>query len=315
MKLKGLIILYLFWGIILTSCASIPQKAIQNYQKGQKFLLNGEYTKAISSFQNALKQAPDYVEARMGLAEAYRKSGQLKKAIPEYQKVLNARPRWRKALFGYALSLQKTGQFHHALGIYNNILTYAREDGEKLKKKELHNIYLGFAQCYLGLGNPRQAEKELDKAIQLFPNNPELYYFKGVAKEKQGGLFDEAIQEYQHALKIDPNYALAHRALGYLYFVYYRDDKDWKKKSLHHYQAFLKLAKQKDTNVMAHLKVLEGKEKPAPKETGKEGGKTTSTPPKAKPKKLRCPLCGREYPEGQTKTCFFDGIPLRKVEE
>jgi len=60
----------------------------------------------------------------------------------------------------------------------------------------------------LELGENDKAIEEYDKAIKIDPNNVVIYSNKGIAL-KNLGKYEEAIQEYDKALAIDPNYARA----------------------------------------------------------------------------------------------------------
>ena len=58
-----------------------------------------------------------------------------------------------------------------------------------------------------------EATDQLQEAIRLKPNIPDLHYHLGTALE-DGGRMDEAINQYQETLKLNPNLADAHNRLG-----------------------------------------------------------------------------------------------------
>ena len=62
----------------------------------------GDYQQAIESFSAAVKSEPVYVDARLGLANALRRSGQLEPSLSEYERILKIDPGAVRARFGYA---------------------------------------------------------------------------------------------------------------------------------------------------------------------------------------------------------------------
>ena len=47
-----------------------------------------QHQQAIESFSAALESEPGYVDARLGLANALRRSGQLERSLSEYERIL-----------------------------------------------------------------------------------------------------------------------------------------------------------------------------------------------------------------------------------
>jgi tetratricopeptide (TPR) repeat protein len=66
---------------------------------------SGQLQRAIDEFSTAVRYEPNYVEARLLLAEALARSGQFDKSLPHYQQVLAINPQSANAQFGYAMVL------------------------------------------------------------------------------------------------------------------------------------------------------------------------------------------------------------------
>ena len=97
------------------------------------------------------------------------------------------------------------------------------------------------AQAAITCGDWNQADQSISKFLVLKPDDARAHYLKGEA-QRRGNHGDDEIQcigSYTMALKIDPQFPLAHRALGELHFKAgrFRNAKP-------HFEAFLSLAPQ-----------------------------------------------------------------------
>ena len=61
---------------------------------------SGRLPEAIEHLSAAVKSQPDYVEARLRLAEALRQVGQMERSLAQYREVLAIDPRVSDARFG-----------------------------------------------------------------------------------------------------------------------------------------------------------------------------------------------------------------------
>ena len=67
---------------------SIPKKAQVFFNKGLQKQGYGEYNEAITLFQQAIKKAPEFIDAYDALGNTYQKKNEPKKAISVYKKLL-----------------------------------------------------------------------------------------------------------------------------------------------------------------------------------------------------------------------------------
>ncbi len=67
------------------------------------------------------------------------------------------------------------------------------------------NDYLNSGINELSAGNLSEAEVLLTKAIEANPMNAEAFYYRGKVKRQKGN-FSEAINDFQRALDINPNF-------------------------------------------------------------------------------------------------------------
>lgn len=59
----------------------------------------------------------------------------------------------------------------------------------------------------------RSALKYLNKAVQTFPNDPKVYYYRGLTKESLGDI-KGAVDDFRETVKIDRNYYVAYFKLA-----------------------------------------------------------------------------------------------------
>src|SRR5882672_5170738 len=72
---------------------------------------------------------------------------------------------------------------------------------------------IDFCQDCLDKGYLDLAVRELMKGLNLFPDDPDIYFFLGVAFDSKG-MREKAIEYYQHCLDLAPDHGEAHCNLG-----------------------------------------------------------------------------------------------------
>jgi len=76
--------------------------------------VNGRYDDALDRFSGALRYQPNYLEARIGLAETMRLTGRLEESLPHYRQVVEADPRSVSAWVGGAEALVRLERYPEA---------------------------------------------------------------------------------------------------------------------------------------------------------------------------------------------------------
>ena len=70
----------------------------------------------------------------------------------------------------------------------------------------------------------KKAEETLTEAIKYDKNNFEAYYYRGCARVN-AMKYDEAIEDFEKAVELKPNYADAYFNLGRTYYMKHDEDK------------------------------------------------------------------------------------------
>ena len=76
-----------------------------HYSLGVLDASNGRWAAALEHFSAAVRYQPSYVEARLALADAQRRSGNARASLPEYEEAIRINPRTAQGRLGYAMSL------------------------------------------------------------------------------------------------------------------------------------------------------------------------------------------------------------------
>lgn len=78
-----------------------------------------------------------------------------------------------------------------------------------------YSAYLGLAECYRTLKRPEEELKMVRKAMEIAPEDPDVWNSQGVALEVNGDLL-EATEAYEKALALAPNHRKAANNLGFV---------------------------------------------------------------------------------------------------
>jgi Flp pilus assembly protein TadD len=77
-------------------------------------VIDRRYPEAAERFGAAVEHQPDYLEARVGLADALRMTGRVQAAPGHYREVVAADPRFADAWAGYVMALAGLGRVDEA---------------------------------------------------------------------------------------------------------------------------------------------------------------------------------------------------------
>ncbi|MEW6145217.1 MAG: tetratricopeptide repeat protein [Thermodesulfobacteriota bacterium] len=223
------------------------------YKQGReeflKFTPEG-FDKAISLYNHAIKADPNYAQAYAGLAEVYSFMGYYRYQVrEEYEKFYNdsyvnmakalqINPNLEEVQLALAYSYLQLSREKDAKAAAQKILAKNPNNaeamyilwsasGENPDSPEIRKVLQlspKFVPAYVGLGNALffkkraygQATENFRKAAEIAPS-AQIHNLFGTALRTQGH-YNEAIDEYEKAIKENPNYAPAYMNLGITYY-------------------------------------------------------------------------------------------------
>lgn len=195
---KALLACALSFGL-LAACASSNTQSLQE-KKGDIFLgagtdalMNGRYTEALGSLQEAVKLMPDSPNAWNNLGLAYAGKGELGRAEESWKKALSVDNKWSDARANLGALYVKQKKFTQA---------------EKELKEVLKDlVYVNTAQVHYNLsliyGETRkrvQEEQQLRLAVQVNDGFCPAWFRLGLI-EKERGQYDQAATSFANSVK------------------------------------------------------------------------------------------------------------------
>ncbi|MDB4061894.1 tetratricopeptide repeat protein [Vicingaceae bacterium] len=176
------------------------------YLKGFNFLEIGDTSKAISSYQTAVEQDPEYFEAFLELGLIFsQKNDPI--ALEYINNALEIQSTERRALYSKGMYEQEHEMFNEAMLTYTAAIKSNPDFREAYYN--LGYIHLFYLKLY------RQSQQYFTDAIDVDPRYKEAYYNRGYAFELLGDI-NNAAKDYRKALEIDPSYDYAAKGLSRL---------------------------------------------------------------------------------------------------
>jgi tetratricopeptide (TPR) repeat protein len=168
---------------------------------------NQQWEEVIKACHNALKINPTIVEAYKLLGNAYQRIGNTTEAIGCYAKALELRPDLAEIYANLGTLYASKQQWQLALNYYQKALVF---------KPDFPGVYKHLAKVWEHLGNQDKVREYNQLAIQL-QAKPELAFQQHFQLGEQLlkiGKFQEALQQYSHAIELAPTSIEAHQKLA-----------------------------------------------------------------------------------------------------
>ncbi len=156
----------------------------------------------LAVWEDTARKSPGAWRPHFQLAFAYYKAQRYNEALQEFQKAGDLRPLDADLLLDWGLTYDSLNQLQSAL--------------EKLKEsaaiKPTAHVYSQIGMVYGKLEQWPDALTSLAQAQQLDPDFPDTYVYRGVVHTRNNQL-GEALQDFRHALDLDPNNTRAQQFL------------------------------------------------------------------------------------------------------
>lgn len=166
--------------------------------------------KGISILEKGLEFFTGNVDIMSSLSIGYEKQGRLKEAI-QLLELANNNPNFfnnKSKVFQLACYYEKAKNFTKAVEQFKRVLLLEKNNTEAL-------LHIGF--IYKSCKEYVKSFKCFNKIISNEPNNPHAYYGLGKLFQIMNNRDNEAIQNYNKCVEIDPNYSKAKIQLGVLF--------------------------------------------------------------------------------------------------
>ncbi|KAM8807935.1 tetratricopeptide repeat protein 6 [Eudromia elegans] len=210
-------LLYVELGDYSNACEDFKEATLHSPFDSQIFQAIGvcyhrinKFEEAVRSFNQVLRLDPLSVDAYVARGNSYMENRQepdRNQAQKDFLKALHLNPKCVKARIGLGYNLQALGKFQKAW----NQFTVAIDIDPKC-----HAAYDGRASVCLEMGDTFAAFQDTNAALKL-TTTAALLTNRGVINQFMGYL-SCAMRDYQNAISVDPDYALAYFNAANIYF-------------------------------------------------------------------------------------------------
>lgn len=169
--------------------------------EGTELLSQGRVDEALYIFENAAQFEVEYEDLYFNYAIALNKKGDEEKAVEMYRKALGIWPEYSEALNNLANIYMRQNRIDEAIPMLEKAV---REFPDQNYPKGYNNL----GKAYARSGDIGKAISNFTRAIELDPAYIDAHINLGTALFEQRR-FQEAANQFQLALRIDPNNRLA----------------------------------------------------------------------------------------------------------
>ncbi|MBI9083302.1 MAG: tetratricopeptide repeat protein [Desulfobacterales bacterium] len=167
-----------------------------NYGLGALCGFRGKYDEAIQFFKNAITANPDFAEGHFNLGVAFQKQYNIAEMIVAYRQAVK-------------IGDPDSVYFHHAQKMLHVMEEQVREsDGISLDEYIHGNTIFNQGMEAMYSGDWKRAIGQFRKTIEIVPNQTQSYGNLGICYAKLGKR-KEALDAFDKAIELDPNYELA----------------------------------------------------------------------------------------------------------
>jgi tetratricopeptide (TPR) repeat protein len=165
------------------------------FSRGRTHMERGEYDLAIDSLSKALYEDPNFVNAHILLAKAYRKKkGAYLESVKYLKKAIELDDDNLGAYNLLAELYIEKGKYEDALPVVRKLLEISPSSG-------VAHGYMG--EVLYSKGRYEEAIETFRKSLQLEPKSPRIYFLLGKVFERLERLTD-AVLEYETAVELSP---------------------------------------------------------------------------------------------------------------
>lgn len=151
---------------------------------------------ALTDLDQALKMNPSNLAACLGKGAAIIELGQFQLALDWLDRALEIESGNTSALTNQAIAHFKMGEKDAAAGLFEQAISLQPQA----------KIFLARGQCQLDAGDWPGALQDVKLALEVEPENPEVYFFLGTVEMKMGNAA-AAIESFSIALETNPTAA------------------------------------------------------------------------------------------------------------
>lgn len=179
--------------------------AITYYNQGYAFAKQGQYQQAIDEFNEAIHLQPDNFKAYNSRGSAYNNLGKSQRAVADYNEAIRLKPDYADAYHNRGAAYASIGQYQLAIEDFSEAIHLKPKDAIFYNDRGSTFLYL--------------AEHQHDEDSRLEPEFAQSYYSRKTFSGVKIGYIQQAIADFNEAVRLKPNYADAYNNRGSIYLL------------------------------------------------------------------------------------------------
>ena len=190
------------------------------YEQGMAAFDKRDYPIAENLLRRILKINPRFADILNKLGIIYNQTGRLEMAVEAFEQALTLNPGYTEASLNLSITYSDQGKYDKAREVFERaarISSAVSKDIDPFIKGKLANEHLKVGNIYADLRLFDEAIEEYQHALHLAPNFADIITRLGVAYREKG-LYDEAIKEFNRAKEVNPRFIPARVHLGLTYY-------------------------------------------------------------------------------------------------
>ncbi|HSA78127.1 MAG TPA: tetratricopeptide repeat protein [Nitrospirota bacterium] len=202
----------------------MQQKLEDLYKQGTEAFEKKDYENAERFLQLILDRNPTFADIQNKMGIIYNQTNRLDLAAKAFEKALKLNPGYTEASLNLAITYSDLGMYEKAREVFERASHFTEEPNKASEssidpfvKGKLADEHLRIGNIYYELRLLDDAIDEYQKALRLSPNFADIITHLGIALRDKGR-YDEAIEQFNRAKQSNPRYIPARLHLGITYY-------------------------------------------------------------------------------------------------
>jgi tetratricopeptide (TPR) repeat protein len=187
----------------IAGCNAVIQETTKNlaaafFYRGTANMAKRDFDRAIADYSQAVAIDPSEADYLNGRAGAYEAKNDLTRAMADYDKAIQLNPQSAYAFNNRGASFQRKGDYARASADYGEVT-----------RLQPNNADAWAARCWVRAAGGREMQQALNdcnQALKIKADAPDVLDTRGFVHLRLGKV-DDAIKDYDAALKLDPKLA------------------------------------------------------------------------------------------------------------
>jgi tetratricopeptide (TPR) repeat protein len=202
----------------------MQQKLEELYKQGTEAFERKDFENAERFLQLILDRNPSFADIQNKIGIIYNQTNRLDLAAKAFEKALKLNPGYTEASLNLAITYSDLGMYEKAREVFERASHFTEQTNKASEssidpfvKGKLADEHLRIGNIYYELRLLDDAIDEYQKALRLSPNFADIITHLGIALRDKGR-YDEAIEQFNRAKLSNPRYIPARLHLGITYY-------------------------------------------------------------------------------------------------